>query len=502
MGANVTRSSVLAFKEETTAGTLIVPVAADFVALREGFSVTNELETVTTDELLGGIGQSAPINVGENPAASWAGYLRHSETVGVAPEYGIVIESAMGSENAAAAEYNTVAGSTTTVINVDSGEGASYQIGEALLIQDSVNNFSLRNIESISTDALTLNFTLGVTEPGVGIELGRAILYRPESSGHPTYSLHHYQNTTSAALYQAIAGCRTTSLTLDFPTRDLAMITAEIEGLKYYFDGVTIDATNDDFTITDDGGAVTGSLTQQTYQTPIDLANAVATALSAASVGSGNDAITCVYDSVTGKFTIATDGSTLTLGCNVANSVFVEMGFGTLELSGETTYTAATALAVDPPATPTYDGAEKVVVKHSELLIGDQADNTCRKAINTSFTVATPRTQVKSVCAVNGISETLTLSREATLSTTLVLEQYEAELMYKAINNTTTKIMFNTGPKSSAGNWTVNKCINVYMKNAKIKATVAEEEGYYTLAIEATGFINSSTDKDIYINFI
>lgn len=500
MGANVTRSSVLALKEEVTAGTLIVPAAADFVALREGFSVTNELETVTTDELKGGIGASAPINVGENPAASWSGYLRHSGTIATAPEYGPLIKSAMGAESLAAAEYNTVAGSTTTVVNVDSGEGASYSVGEILRIQDDTNGHELRNIDSVSTDALSINFALD-DAPGVGVELGRAVLYSPSSTGHPTFSLHHYQNTSDAALYQAIAGCRTTSLTLDFPTRDLAAITAEIEGLKYYFDGVTIDATNDDFSITDDVGTVTGSITQQTYQTPIDLANAVATALTAASVGSGNDTITCVYSSTTGKFTIASDGSTLELDCSVANSVFVEMGFGSIDLTGATTYTGASALSFDP-ITPTYDGADPVVVRNSELLIGDQADNTCRKAINTSFSIATPKTQVKSACAANGVSETLTSSREATLSATLVLEQYEAELMYKAINNTTTKIMMNTGLKDSSGNWTANTCINVYMKNAKIKATVSEEDGYYTLAIEATGFINSSTDKDIYINFI
>jgi hypothetical protein len=44
--AEVYRSSVFAVKEETTEGTLIVPVAADFVPIREGFSFQGQLETI------------------------------------------------------------------------------------------------------------------------------------------------------------------------------------------------------------------------------------------------------------------------------------------------------------------------------------------------------------------------------------------------------------------------------------------------------------------------
>lgn len=500
--ANATKSSIAAFKEEVTEGTLIAPAAGDFIALREGFTVTNELETVTTDELKSGIGASAPINVGENPTASYPAYMKHSGVEGTEPEYGIVFESAMGDKTVNSTEYNTVASSTVSVVKVDSAEGANFEIGQGLLVKDGTNGYSIRNVESISTDDLTVNFNLD-NAPGTGVDLGKAVFYKPASSGHPTFTTHHHQNTSSSAFYQAISGCRTTSLGMEFPTRDLASFTAEIEGLSYFFDPITIDATNDDFSVVDDGGTVTGSITQKTYATPIALASEVQTKILAAVTASGGDDFTCSYDSTTGKYTCATTtGTVLELNADVANSVFTQIGFGTSALTGATTYTAASAIAFDPAVTPAYDSSDPVVVRNSELLIGDATDNTCRKAINSSFTIATPKTQVKSICAENGISETIILSREATLTSTIVLDQYEAHLLDKALNNTTTPIMLNTGVKTSAGNWTAGTCINVYMKNAKIKTTVTEEEGYYTFTVEATAFINSSTDKDIYINFL
>ena len=149
MTALITRSNVLAVKEETTAGTLITPSAGNFIPMREGTSVSNELETVNSDQLQAGdIGASETIAVGENPTATIPGYLVHSGVEGTEPEYGVVIESCMGDKTVASTEYDTVASSTTTVVKVDSGEGANFEKGMGLLVKDGTNGYSIRNVKS------------------------------------------------------------------------------------------------------------------------------------------------------------------------------------------------------------------------------------------------------------------------------------------------------------------------------------------------------------------
>lgn len=499
MSAILTRSSILAAKEETTEGTLeAIASGSDFIQLREGFTLQNENEVIDTDSLTNDIGKSKSIVVGENPSASIPLYNKHSDVEGQEPEFGILIESCMGDKTVISTERDTVAGSTVSVLNVDTGEGASsFEEGQAVLVKDGTNGYSIRNVNSISTDALTLGFNLS-NAPASGVNLGKPILYKPAATGHPTFSLYRFQSETSSAFKDAIAGCRTTALAMEFPARDLATISPEIEGLNFYWDYLVVDATNDDFDITDDGGNVTGSITQKAYKTPIALADEIATKLSAASV----DVITCVYSSSTGKFTIESDGATFELNCSTANSVFAAIGFGAIDLTGATGYTAATAFSYDAPYTPSFDASDPIKVVDSELLLGDVDEITCRSASNVSINIGTPKTDVLSICAENGKSETLILEREVILTATLILQPYEAEIFDRSINNTTTPLMFNTGVKDNTGNWTAGKCINVFFQAASLTGTtVADQDGYSVINLEAKGFVTSG-EKDVYINYI
>ena len=498
------RTNIYAVIQEDTAGTLKDITSGDqFVPAREGSALSNELETVATDQLKSGIGASAPINVGENPTASVPLYNKHSGVEGQEPEYGIMVESALGDKTVNATEYDTVGGSTTTVINVDTGEGVNFEEGQALLIKDATNGYSVRNIDSISSDALTLNFELS-SAPASGVDLGKAVVYKPAASGHPTYSLHNWQAETNPGFYQAIAGCRTNSLTFEFPTKDLAALTTELEGTKYYYNGIRIDATSNIIDFDDSVGNVTGTVEQKVYTTPIELADEIASKMTAASVGSGNDTITCTYSSSTGKYTIASGGTTLELNCTAANNVYSEIGFGTSDLTGALTYTAASTIAttITSPFSPSYDSSDQIVIRNSELFIGDQDSITCRKATNQTLTIGTPVTDVTSICAENGVSESLILSREVTYSATLVLDQYQVEVFDRAINNTTTKFMCNIGPKT-ADNWDAGKTFNFYSPTAKINAVpIADQDGYQVINLEATMFLGDGDIKEIYLNYL
>lgn len=503
-----TKSAVFAIKEESTEGSLIQPdLGSQFTVLRDGFSFSSSVESLSSDELVNDIGASKSFLAKETPSASIPKYFKHSGVEGQEPDYGLLIKSAMGASSVNATEYNTIVGSTAGtssargIVKVDSGEGVNFSKGEALLIKDGANSYSIRNVESVSTDDLNLNFNLS-NAPGTGVDLGKAIHYSPSAVGHPTFSAHLYQSGTSSAYHQAISGCRTTGMSIDFPANELSSISFDFEGIKFFLNPVEITSTTKYIDFVDDGGAKTAILDEQVYKTPIELCRAVETKMGAASI----DVITCSYDNSTGKFTIASDGTTFELswntGTNTANSAAAKLGFSAAgDDTGSTSYVSDNAQNYDPPVSPAFDSNDPSIVRSNELMLGDYFRNVCRKGSNVSVSVSTPKTDVDDFCSESGVSESVINEREVTFSATLLLEQHDIELFDKFINNTTTSIMFNHGPKSG-GNWVAGKCVNVYIPNASITSNVIEDsDGFQVVQVEATGFV-SADQKDIHINFI
>lgn len=524
MSTTPTRSGVMAFKEETTEGTLIDPVAADFVPMRDGFTFQGEIEALDSDEMIDDIGSTKSFTAKEVPKGSFPKYLRHSGIEGTAPEYAVLIKSAMGTQTDNSTERDTVSGSVagTSAIRgkvvVDSGEGAGFVKGQALLIKDGVNGHEIRNVFTISTDDLNLNFNLP-SAPGVGVNLGKANHFSPASDGHITYSAHHYGQSSASDYRQAQSGCRTISMGMDFPANGFAEISFDFEGTKYYTNQIRIDATNNKINFIDNVSELTATLENRVYDNPLDLAAEVASKMTAASAPSQADTISVAFSSSTGKYTISSGGSTLELdwktGTNGADNTDTHAGtvLGYSDAADDTgalTYTADNAQDYSPGSnggdssssvTPSYDDSDNIILKDCELLIGNFDNITSRKTISASCTIGTPKTDVPDLTAENGIDCSIVNSREVVFNAVIVLEKHEAFLFDSFINNTTRSIMFNAGPRS-AGNWVAGKCFNLYMANASITAlTNDDNDGYRVFNLEARGHVDES-QKDVHINFI
>lgn len=518
--AEQTRSSVLALKEESTEGTLETTlVGTDFTVMREGFSFeATATENIESDELLNGIGASKSAFSKEIPTASINKYLKHSGVEGQEPSYGILIESAMGSKEVNATEYDTIAGSTVgtssvaATVVVDAAEGLNYQVGEAIMIKsaaDASGNYAIRNIKSIATDTLTLNYNI-TTAPGVGVNLGKAVSYLPVATGHKTFSAHHFQaSAASSAFHQAMAGCRTTSLSLEFPAGQFAEINADFEGIDGYFNPLTVDATNDDIDFNVTGPVlVAAAIPQKTYKTPIALASAIETAMNGAQA---TDVVSVSYDNATGKYTFLSDGSLFEIlfKTGVSGSDNTDTHIGTLigfsdaaDDTGALTYTGASALSYEPQATPVFDSSDPIVMRNAEVTFGPFDRKECRDASNVSVTIDTPKSDVNSICAATGVSSSLTLERSVTISMTVEYKKHEVQDADHLFQNTTTQVMVNGGTKTSSGNWTPGQCFNVWLGQASLTSNViADEDGIVVKELEFAGFITSS-EKDFYINFL
>ena len=505
--AYVSKSQIVGFIKEDTEGVLKdLAAGTDFAKMREGASISGAVETISSDELVAGsIGASKSFVVKEVPTGSFPKYLKHSGIEGQKPEAAILIESCMGDEVVNATEYSTTTGSSAgsatarASLEMATNQEDNFVVGQGLLIKDSTNKYSIRNVYNVdsSGNALDLNFNL-TAAPASGVALGKAVSYIPSTS-HPTFSTHHWQALTGSAYYQAMAGCRVSSMDIQFPANAFAEMNFEFAGISFYFNPIRISATNKYIDFTDSSSTVAAILTEKVYKSPIELAAEVASKMSAASA----DVISCAYSNSTGKFTISSDGTTLSLlfatGTNAANDAGSALGFSA-DQTGALTYAGA-AISFDTSLTPSYDTTDALIVKNNELFIGAFGDNVCVKASTASISISTPKTDVNSICAESGVIESVILSREVTFSATVLLEKFQSKYFNSLVDNTTTSIMFNAGTKS-AGNWVPGKCVNVYLPSCSITAApVADQDGYQVFNIEATAFVSGALD-DVYINFL
>ncbi len=501
--AEITKASVFAIKEESTVGELTEPTAgSDFIPLRSGFSMESGVEELENDELLNSIGASKSLVGKESPSGAHNVYLKHSEVEGQAPEYGLMIKSAMGAVDAIASEKSTDTGSNTTVLELPASDGLVYREGHAVLVKDGAGSYAIRNVYSKSGDSLTMSFALD-SAPASGVALGLPVLYYPVATGHPSYSAWLYR--ANGAAIEAMAGARTTSMSMNMTAGQQAEINFSYAGTEYFFNPFVIDATNKYLDVTDDTGTFVATITEGSYKSPLDLARQIEAALNAASTETYGVAY---FESGVneGKFNIAsTTSAVLSLlwntGANTANSIGPTIGFSTAsDDTGGTSYAADSQLSYAASFTPSYDDADNIVVKGAELLIGDAADNVCREASSVSFSIETPASDVDDICSQSGVKEKLILERVATMTATLILQKHEVKLFDRFINGTGVRASMNIGPKSG-GNWVAGKCVNVFFKNATITANTVSGDDYLLVEVTAKAYVTSDS-KEVFINFV
>lgn len=509
------KSKVMAFVEEVTEGTIVNPAAEDFLIPREGSQLTGAVETTESDELRNSIGASKSFVTKQAPTGTVNRYHKASGVEGQAPEDAILYKSALGGLEVKTVEVSTTAGSTagdsTTRAQLHLADGdvaaGSLEVGQGVLIKDGTNGYKVRAIQAIDEsgdpDLVDLNFNTNQAVP-TGVALGKAIYFKTIDEGQPTFSGHEYQSGTSASAYhKAEGGCRTQSVTLDYPANELATATFEIAGIKFGENNLIIEATNKYIDFADNVGTVQAVMDEGFYSTPIDLANAIAAKMTAASAPSEAATISCEFDKVQGKFVISTDGALLSLlwnsGAQTANSIAATIGFdNAADDTGALTYTADNALTYGPAVTPSYDASEPTIVRNNELLLGSFDDSICFSGQQFSISIDTPKTDIPDWCPESGVSESVVLSRTVAVSGTLKFKKHDAERTYKLLNNETISLQFTTG-KKVAGNWVAGTITTAWVPEASITTSnKVDQDGYIVETFEGTAIVGTQGLQDIY----
>lgn len=496
--AGLQRASVFSIKQELSEGQYIAPASgSDFVPLRPGNTSNFEPELLDSDELLNDIGASKGSIGKEAVSGSHPAYLKHSGVEGQEPELGILYESLFGSKVVNATEYDTVSGSTSSVIKVDSGEGALFSQGQALLIKDSAG-YSIRNIASITGDDLTLNFDVS-SAPSAGVSLGKAVLFTPVAQGHPSFSTTKYLGNGHAI--EVSAGNQTSEMSITADANGFGEVSFSYAGTKYFYNPIEITASTKFLDFEDDSGVVSVAIAEKIYKTPIELSDAIASSMNAAS----SEEYTVAYSNVNGTFTISTSTSSLLSlnflsGPNTANSIATKIGFTVADSTGSLSYTSASPLVLTAPFSPSYDSAENIIIKGAQLFIGSQQDSVCICAQSVSITVSKELEDEDCICEDTGVASKIPTSRSVEMSVTATLNKYDASLLDVLLQNKAVSAMFNAGPKSG-GNYVPGKCFNFYMQTATVGAYTTTGDSFIQAEFTLNGFVTTST-KDGYLNFV
>ena len=496
MSVGLNRASIFAIKKETTAGEYLPPVAgAEFVPLRPGNTLNFEPEQLESDELLNDIGASKSFVGKESVSGAHAAYLKHSGVEGQEPEVGVLYESVMGAKTVNATEYTSQAGSTVSQIAVL--DAANFEVGQALLIKDATYGYKIRNVASKLGNNLVLNFNLE-NAISTGRSLGKAIVYKPVAQGHPTFSTTKYLGNGHAI--EASAGNTVTELSLTADANGFGEVEFSYQGTKYYFNPITVDGTSKFLDFVDDGGTKSVSVAEGIYKTPIELADAIQTALDNAST----ETMSVVYNNTDGKFTISSGSTVFELlfgtGANAANTIAPLIGFTTDDQTGAQSYPSSFAQQYNSLITPSYDAADAIIIKGAELFIGSQADNLCVCAQSVSLTVSKAVEDVDCICEETGVKEKIPTGRTVEMSVTAVLNKYDASLLDALLKNKGISAMLNAGPKTG-GNWVPGKCFNAYVQNCTVSAYTTTGDNFIQAEITLRGFV-TTTSKDLYLNFV
>lgn len=494
------RASVLAIKPEVTEGTPLKPTATDeYIAIQDDLALSPAFDPLENAEMKASIGKSKTILGAENPTATLSHYLRASGTEGVAPSYGELLKSLFGSEHVRSTERDTVAGSTVSSLNVDSGEGVEFARGHMLLVKDSTNGYAIRPVHSVSTDALGLGFDLS-NAPASGVNLGKGVSYLPTQTGHQALSIWNYMGNAGAV--KMISGAKVTEFGYDIEAGDLINANFSLEALKFYFNPVLIDSSNKyvDF---NDGGVQVASVAEEMYSDPHELAAALQTAMD----GQSTDTITVSYSDSTGKYTIATDGATLSLlwstGANTANTMGSELGFViTADDTLATTYTSDSAIDLTAPQTPAYDDADPLPAKGHTIFVGDSTDNVCFQPSNISVKFGNERTVKPDICADSGRGGSSFVGREVTVSVKAYIDQYDVDMFKRYRSGQDTRFMHAFGEKTG-GNWIAGKCGAAYLPTATIVTwDVIDKDGIASIEIELKAYVDDSGNGEFYLGLV
>ncbi len=522
MTAIPTRGKVAAVIGKKEESALLEPtLGKHFVSVQSDFTITPNFETTENLEIRDDIMAAKPVISGENPSGTFSHYLTGSGVEGEETEYAPMVESCLGGKRIITTEHTTIAGSTVSYLNVSDAALADYAKGDAVLVKDEVNGWSMRPVKNrdLTNKRLELAFDLEEA-PAAGVKLGLHLTYYPTTSLQPVFDVWEFFSAGSGN--QNVANCRVTSMSMTADANGQINSTFSFEGTDYRMNQnyeATWDLQAGLNTVvvaygTSLGDSVNLVLANKIYTSGEELATELQTKLRALT-GPSLSTLTVSYSEDVRKFrflnasgyafdfaaTASDDGMAKLLGFDEDKRTDTAVAGAGL-VSKRAAKPSTLNYKIYLPLKPAYDGQPPVIAKDQRLFLGENDNNVCLDATSVSLTINTPTTTIYSICAENAIFAKLLASRDATLTVSAILQDDDQRFFSQFKNGDTVPFAFMGGQKRDR-RWVAGNVFTIYGSEAVINSfSLAESDGIYTLDMELLCYSPGDGSGSIFISYL
>jgi hypothetical protein len=503
MSSESRRKSLLAIVEETTEGTPVLPTSgSDFVALQQGFTMQSEPQSEENQEILGVIGESAPIVKRSKSTAEISHYMRHSGVIATEPNFGKLLRGVMGEKVAAhATNRTTTVGSTAgtasanAVLKLGAG-GSDYERGKATMY----DNTYIRNVLSVSGNDLTVGFNYP-TAPVTGKNTGRAILYKPADT-KPSFSFFEY--LANGLGIQCGAGMKFDSMTITIQAGKPINAKFSAKGTSYLFDPIEITASNNKLDLYDGSTEFNITVPAGVYLDPHDFIQAVESAISSASY---TNVATCIYNDAgtnAGKFTITFAGGTNNIlwftGVNTAQTIGEVMGFDvSADDTASLTYTSDDEKDWASPFTPTADSnVTPLMATDTELMIGSRDRYSCLGVRTSEIKITNNFKEDEYVC---GNDERTLIGFLVEIQNNMRGTRHDAAFFRKMRLDENVMYQFSAGRKNGS-RWIDGSVFNAFSPQMKVTSAVVSGDETVDLDVGLKAFVTADQLREFYMGLI
>lgn len=236
----VLKDSLIALKKETIEGVYVAPAAGtDFQQPNsDKFELVPSKEWNETGRITGNIGQSKPRG-GIKKCEFQAGYeLRGSGVIGQAPQWGLLLESLLGTAvQIMSASATITAGATSSVLPMSGADVSKFVVGMPVMIQKP-NAWFLSVVASIQAGvSITISPAAPYT-PATSVIVSQAMVYQPANVGHPSISASIYWGNK---ILQKGSGIKINSMSLsNYKTGKIPMLDFAGPGINYQADSAAV----------------------------------------------------------------------------------------------------------------------------------------------------------------------------------------------------------------------------------------------------------------------
>ena len=491
-----------------------------FLAIQPDFSLAPNFTTTENVELKDDIMSGKNIVTGEAPTGTFSHYLTGSGTAGTPPEYGSIVQASFGGFRSLTTEQTLTAGSTTSLLKFTSAAvAANFKKGDACLVKDTTNGWSVRPVESVSGTDVKLGFNLD-NAPATGTKIGQFVTYFPLSDNIPVFDMWHYIGAGESGV-ENIANCRVTGMSLTANAKDLINCTYSFEGTQYRFnkdftEQFRLFAYNNKFNVVNtQGGTRTSTeveLTAQSYATGALLATEIQTKVSAIT---GLNSFRATFSNNRFSFTSTAayllDFSGAGAVPEGAATLADVLGFESEDVSGTAPSTGTKASTKNAQLyrdygsglTESYDDTDPIIARGQQIFIGDASNNICIDSSSVSINVNTPKALITSICQESGNYRSLISARSATVTVSAHLQDDDQRFFDTFQQGDTTQFCLVAGKKTVAGQWKPGETFVVYGSPASITSwAVTGSNDVYMLDLELTCYSPGDGAGSIFLSYV